>query len=625
MAIPDTLSGVIERYLDELAPEHRALLEAASVCGVQFRLSTVARVLEMDTVAVADACAELARRQRWLRDLPVTTQRPTFESGYVFRHALYREVLYKRLARIARVDLHRKVAAALERVRADGGEVRATELASHFDLADEPASAVRYYAEAAESALVRFSPAQTLTFTERAMVLLPLVEPGEGRTALEMTLAVLRGTAAMQVMGICSVEAKQSFERALLLLDEVPQHPLRGLVLSVLGLAYHMRGEPNEATGIARRGEALWSASGDRTALVCACLVHGLLEHDRGRPASARGWLEKGVAAVEELDASAARALFVADPGVILLGLLAIELQHLGLVDQASERVHAARARAEALREPGPRQAAYWLEAMFRVAMGDAERVADAAERLARLQTEYDAPEGKAAALWFRGWAEAHLGDPRAGHRLIREGCEQASRIGMRAFADETLGYAAEASMLASNWSAAHQEITQAMARAQAGGDDRCVPRLRMLDARIADALGDPRRARESLQQAIAEARSREAIWLELLGRTALCEREDATGEELGALGCVVNRLTEGLDTPPVARARAPVSRRSARPRVAGAIAALAPHAAFPVASIGRTRLMAKAVEPRPALLQAPRALPWRSREHLLVQNESAD
>jgi tetratricopeptide (TPR) repeat protein len=308
----------------------------------------------------------------------------------------------------------------------------------------------------------------------------------------------------MQAMGICSVEAKQSFERALSLLDEVPQHPLRGLVLSVLGLAYYMRGEPEEAAAIARRGDALWSAGGDRTALLCACLVHGLLEHDRGCAASPRGWLEKGVALVEELDASASRALFVADPGVLLLGLLAIELQQLGLVDQALERLHAARARAEAAPEPAPRQAACWLEAMCQVAMGNAEGVADAAERLARLQAEYDAPEGKAAALWFRGWAEAHLGDPRAGHRLIREGCEQASRIGMRAFAGETLGYAAEASMLAGDWSAAR---------------------------------------------------------LELLGCTALCERQDATREELDALGRVVDRLTEGLDTPPVARARALLAR----------------------------------------------------------------
>jgi DNA-binding winged helix-turn-helix (wHTH) protein len=141
MAIPETLSGVIDRYIQELTPEQRSLLETASVCGVQFRLSTVARVLDVDAMTLADSCAELARRQRWLKDLPLPPHSPLSESGYVFRHALYREVLYKRLGRLSRVDLHRKVAVSLEHERAQGLNVGAAELATHLDLGREPMSA----------------------------------------------------------------------------------------------------------------------------------------------------------------------------------------------------------------------------------------------------------------------------------------------------------------------------------------------------------------------------------------------------------------------------------------------------------------------------------------------------
>ena len=42
-------------------------------------------------------------------------------------------------------------------------------------------AALGYYAEAAESALLHFAPAQTLSLTERAMALLPQVEPGAER------------------------------------------------------------------------------------------------------------------------------------------------------------------------------------------------------------------------------------------------------------------------------------------------------------------------------------------------------------------------------------------------------------------------------------------------------------
>jgi DNA-binding winged helix-turn-helix (wHTH) protein/tetratricopeptide (TPR) repeat protein len=564
MAIPDTLSGVIERYVEELTPEQRSLLEAASVCGVQFRLSTVACVLDVDAMASADACTEVARGQRWLKDLALATNSPPAESGYVFRHALYREVLYKRVGRLARIELHRKVAAALERERAQGLNVGAAELATHLDLGREPMAALGYYAEAAESALLHFSPAQTLTLTERAMALLPQVEPSAASAALEMTLATLRGTAAMQVKGFTSPDVKEAFARALSLLEHVPEHPLRGLFLSVLGLAYATRGEHEQAAAIARRSEALWQSNGDRTALVCACLVHGLLERDRGRPSIAREWLEKGIRAVEELDASTSRAVFVADAGVMMMGLVATELVQLGLIEQGRQRIEAACARALTLREPAPRQAAFWLAALFEVRVGNPQGVADAAERLARLQDEYDGPEGKAAALWFRGWAEAQLGEPRSGHRLIREGYERVARCGMRAYAGETLGYAAEALILAGDWVAARKEIAEAMQCAEATGDRSCRPRLLMLEARIADALGERRRAHDALLEALTEARTQEATWLELLAHLALCERGDATVVEMAALREVVEGLTEGLDMPAVARARAHVTRRRA-------------------------------------------------------------
>ena len=175
-------------------------------------------------------------------------QRGALDAGYAFRHALYREVLYQRIAPLARAELHRKVAASLERERAEGRNVSAAELAFHFELGREPMAALRYYAEAAESALLHFSPLETMSLTERALSLLPPIEAGNARTALEITLAALQGAAAIQSFGIASIEAKRAFERARSLLDDVPQHPLRGLFLHALGLVLFMRGELDEAS-----------------------------------------------------------------------------------------------------------------------------------------------------------------------------------------------------------------------------------------------------------------------------------------------------------------------------------------------------------------------------------------
>jgi DNA-binding winged helix-turn-helix (wHTH) protein len=554
MAVPTGLSGIIERYIRQLAPGERALLEAASVCGVEFRLATVARVLERDVASVAESCAELAHRQRWLRDAG---------GGYAFRHTLYREVLYQRIAPLARAEVHREVAVSLERERAEVPKVSAAELAFHFELGHEPMAALRYYAEAAESALLHFSPSETIKLAERALSLLPSIEAGNARTTLEITLAALQGAAAVQAVGMASIEAKRAYQRAESLFGDAPRHPLRGLFLHALGFVLFMRGELEEANHLAQRTEALSTETGDPTTLLCACLVHGMVQHVRGRPRMARDWLDKALAAAEGLDKTAPPALYAADPTVIALGLLALQLVQLGFVNQARARVREAQARARALRAPGPQVAALWFEALIEVRIGEAERVAERSAQMLALAEEYALmPHVRAVHLWLSGWAQARLGDPHAGYRRISEGYEQAVPFGLRALASEARTYGAEALALAGDWVAARREVVEAMQCADAIGERQYLTQLLLLDARIADGFGEPDRAGESIRRAIAEARLQEAPWLELAALSARCERPDVSAKDLAALAHVVEQLTEGVDTAQVARARELLKRR---------------------------------------------------------------
>jgi tetratricopeptide (TPR) repeat protein len=127
----------------------------------------------------------------------------------------------------------------------------------------------------------------------------------------------------------------------------------------------------------------------------------------------------------------------------------------------------------------------------------------------------------------------------------------------MRAWASETLGYAAEALASAGDWAGARQQLDEAMQCADAIGEREYLPQLLVLDARIANALGESKRASESIQRAIAEARAQEAPWLEMIALSAACERKGATTRQREALRLVLERVAGGRDTPPVARALA--------------------------------------------------------------------
>jgi DNA-binding winged helix-turn-helix (wHTH) protein len=549
MAIPTSLSGVIERYIRELAPTERTLLEAASVCGAEFRLATVARVLEGDAAPLAQSCTEFARQQRWLTEL---------DERYAFRHALYREVLYKRIAPLARVELHRKVAAALERERAEGHAVSAVELASHFELGREPMPALRYYAEAAEAALAQLIPEECVRITERASRLVEQALPGRERDALEMTIGTLRGLGATRALG-AGAEAKSAFERACALLDRVPHHPMLGRLLHGFGFMLYMRAEYAEALAVADRAQALGSAANDPVLLSTAYTLHGQIDHLQGRSAAARDWLERGLALAERVEVGAGQ--YLVDPQVAMLGALAIPLAHLGRVKDARACVERAHARARERGWPMARMVAIWYGALLEVRLGNPERVAALADEMRALVDEFALAHGMTACRWFRAWADARMGRPSEPYRAIREAYEDNARLGMQAGASEILGYATEALLLAGDLDGARKQVEEALQVAHKLGERVYLTQLHLLDARIADAHGEPQRARPSIERAIAEARAQEAPWLELLALSALCERPGASHEQRASLRAALDQISGGEDTAPVADARALLSR----------------------------------------------------------------
>ena len=65
-AVPENLLAIIEHYASKLGNERRSLLSAAAVCGIEFRVDSLSRVLERDVVEVAEECERLLREQLWL-------------------------------------------------------------------------------------------------------------------------------------------------------------------------------------------------------------------------------------------------------------------------------------------------------------------------------------------------------------------------------------------------------------------------------------------------------------------------------------------------------------------------------------------------------------------------------
>ena len=556
--VPQGLSALIDHYLARLDAGRHALLGAASVCGMQFRVETLASILGRSVLDVSDVCDALAR-QGWLVTAHESRNAADLlDDQYAFRHALYRQALLDRTTPPARIQMHRKVADALERERTAGMNVAASELAAHFDQGRQPMSALRYYAEAAEDAVQHLRPGECLSLSERALGLIDQAEAGPERAAHELTLGTLRGVAAFQALGAGQV-SRDAFARAAARLGETPDHPMRGLLLHGFGFLLNLRAEYDEALLTAARAEALGEATDDALLIVAAGTVQGQAHMIQGRHEAARRALERMLPAVASLaEASETRLYgFIADPQVTARAVLCFPLVHLGLVHQARAHLSAAYARARSLGQPIAVMVAIWFDALIEVRLGNAGRVASLAAEMQALVDEYALAQGRTASRFFQGWAESRLGQPREGFRRIRDACDENMALGMLSGTTETLTYAAEALIAAGDFEAAQAQLDEALGLVERHDERICLPQLHLIDAAIARHRNNPGRADAAVRSAIEEARSQASPWLELLALTDLVEHAEPAAEDLDALAALVARLVEAQDTSLVVRARA--------------------------------------------------------------------
>jgi len=149
------------------------------------------------------------------------------------------------------------------------------------------------------------------------------------------------------------------------------------------------------------------------------------------------------------------------------------------------------------------------------------------------------------------------MGEPRDGHRRIRDAYEENARLGMLAGASEVLGYATEALLLAGDLDGAQKQLAEALRISDKFGERVYLPQLYLMEGAIARARGERTDAEAAVRRAIAEARTQSAPWLELMALIELCERDHATTEDRSALAGLVDRLPEASEATAPTKAHA--------------------------------------------------------------------
>jgi class 3 adenylate cyclase len=375
LPVPESVQGIIAARLDTLAPDQKALVQAASVIGRTFLADALAAVASTERGDVDRLLAVLHRRGIFRRyRAPIGA-----EPEYVFHHALVRDVAYGQIPRARRAQAHLGAAAWLE---------------SFGRPEDHAETAAHHYLAALES--VRALGGDAATFADRA------------RTALRRA-----GDRALALNAFAS--AARFFGGALELSPQAAEGPE---LLFSYGKALARSATPDENVLVQARDATLAAGDADRAAE--AQVILGELLWGRGLREDAFAQVEEAVATLEERPPSYAKAY--------ALGTLA---QFRIRADEADAALAAAResmAIADELALDEARADALMTVGLARVTRGDLGGLEDL-ERSIVIAEEANSP------LAIRGYLNlgsmrANLGDLRQAAELHARGQRLAERFG---------------------------------------------------------------------------------------------------------------------------------------------------------------------------------------------------
>jgi len=213
--IPERLRQLVSVQMERLPSREQRVLEAASVAGFEFSAAEVAAGLTADDVATEEQCERLVRQQQFLRPAGVSEWPDgTVAARYEFRHAVYQSLWQERVKAGRWRRYHQLIGERKEAAYGERANEIAAELALHFEQGGDYRKAIRYYHQAARTALTRSANTEAIAQLTKGLTLLERVPNILERPKQELALRITFGDVLRQAKGFGAPEVEQAYARA---------------------------------------------------------------------------------------------------------------------------------------------------------------------------------------------------------------------------------------------------------------------------------------------------------------------------------------------------------------------------------------------------------------------------
>jgi tetratricopeptide (TPR) repeat protein len=422
--LPRGLRELIEAQLGRLTEDEQSVLAVGSVGGAEFAVASVAASLAKAEPVIEEICERLASRGQFIEERAVAKWPDGTLSGrYGFRHALYQQALYQRLAEARRVRLHRLIGERIEAGHGERANEIAAELAMHFERGQDTERTVLYLQKAGENALQRWAYQEALGHFQKGVEFLQVLPATSDRARREVALQFLLMQATIPVKGHASREVERIYTHTLALCEQ--NGTARQLFFVLLGLfrLRNARGEYQQARGLGAQCLALAQREHDPALFFPAYYALGASELYLGNFAAAKEYLTQGIRRYDtQHDATYVALYGNANPYNFCWVYAATALWFLGYPDQAVQHTEEMLRLAEGFASPLTVAGTRGFAPLVYHCCRQGARVQEQAEEGIAVATRMGFPFWRAIGLFWRGWALAEQGHHGEGIQQMQQG-----------------------------------------------------------------------------------------------------------------------------------------------------------------------------------------------------------